>query len=243
MPIPSRRTVHLSAGAFRALTEVSTATLTSQLLHRGLTNTFMQGLIALRPDKRMVGYAFTLRYIPAREDIVDREYNNATNVQRLAVEATQRDDVLAIDARGEIGSASFGHILATRLKQRGVAGLVTDGALRDTPQFRELDLPSYCKGAHATTSYVLHHPVDMNVPISCGRVLVIPGDVLVGDAEGVVVIPARMAEEVAEAARVQERLEKFLLRKIEHGSSIVGVYPPDEKTLTEYDEWSRRRGG
>lgn len=243
MPMHRHRTVRLSTAAFRALAEVSTATLTTQLLRRGLTNTFMQGLMPLRPDKRMVGYAFTLRYVPAREDIVDRDYNNATNVQRLAVEATEKDDVLAIDARGEIGAASFGHILATRLKQRGVAGLVTDGALRDTPQFRELDLPAYCKGAHGTTSYVLHHPVDMNVAISCGRVLVMPGDVLVGDAEGVVVIPARMAEDVAQAALLQERREEFLLCKIEQGRSIVGVYPPDEKTLTEYEEWSRERDG
>jgi len=244
MPLHDNRTVQLSADAFRVLAKVSTATLTTQLLKRGLRNTFMQGLSPLRPDKRMVGYAFTLRYVPAREDIVDREYDNASNVQRLAVEATQKDDVLAIDARGEITSAaSFGHILGARLKVRGVAGLVTDGALRDTPQFRELDLPSYCKAAHATTSYLLHHPVDMNVPISCGRVLVMPGDVLVGDAEGVAVIPARMAEEVAESAYLQERMESFFLQKIERGSSIVGVYPPDEKTLAEYAEWSRRNSG
>jgi regulator of RNase E activity RraA len=240
--VPRADAVRISAGAFDKLAATSTATLTSQLLKRGVTNTFMQGLIALRPDKRMVGYAFTLRYVPAREDVIDREYDNSANVQRLAVEAMQRDDVLVIDARGEVSSAaSFGHILGTRIRHRGAAGLVTDGALRDTPQFRELDLPSYCKAAHAATSYLLHHPVEMNVPIGCGRVLVLPGDILAGDAEGVVVIPAKMAEEVAVAAYEQELREKFLLSKIEQGSSIVGVYPPNEKTVSDYADWRKRQ--
>lgn len=233
-----RKPITLSSASFDKLASVSSATLTTQLLKRGLANTFMRGVAPLRPGARMVGYAFTLRYVPSREDVVDRHYDNSTNVQRLAVEATEPGDVLVIDARGEAGSAaSFGHILATRLAQRGVKGLVTDGALRDTPQFRELDLPTYCRSAHATTSYVLHHPVDMNVPVGCGGVLVVPGDIMFGDAEGVVVVPAAMAEEVAEDAFEQERRERFFLQKIQAGRSIVGVYPPDERTLAEYAGW------
>jgi regulator of RNase E activity RraA len=225
------------------LRQTSTATLTSQLLKRGFRNTFLSGLQALRPDLRMVGYAFTLRYAPAREDVgFEVEYDNERNVQRLAVEAIGEEDVLVIDARGDTRAASFGHILATRIKNRGAAGMVSDGALRDTPAFREMEFPTYIKAPHATTSSVIHHPVDMNVPVGCGGVLVVPGDVVVGDAEGVVVIPAQVAESVARDAFEQERLERFILSRVQAGSSIKGVYPPDERTRAEYAEWLRQNG-
>ena len=188
----------LSQKAFQKLHHVSTASLTTQLLKRGFRNTFIAGLTPLRPDLRMVGYAFTLRYIPAREDFdMAVDYDNTRNVQRLAVEAIEAGQVLVIDARGDIRAASFGHIIATRIQQRGAAGFVTDGGLRDTPEFRSLDLPTYIKAPHATTSSTIHHPTDMNLPIGCGGVAVVPGDVVVGDAEGVVIIPAQVAEEVA----------------------------------------------
>ena len=188
MTAKSVRTCELSTDAKAKLRSVSTATLTSQLQKSGLRNTFLAGLYPLRPDLRMVGYAFTLRYIPAREDLADERYDNTRNVQRLAVEAVGPEDVLVIDARGEVNAASLGHILGTRITQRGAAGFVTDGALRDTPGFRSLELPTYIRAAHATTSFVAHHPVDMQVPIGCAGVAVTPGDVVVGDAEGVVVI-------------------------------------------------------
>jgi regulator of RNase E activity RraA len=232
----------LSAEAFDKLKTVSTATLTSQLLKRGFRNTFMQGLYPLRPDLRMVGYALTVRYVPTREDLVDELYDNTRNVQRLAVEAVEPDDVLVIDARGDVGAASFGHILGTRITARGAAGFVTDGALRDTPAFRELELPSYIRAPHATTSFVVHHPVEMNVPIGCAGVAVVPGDVIVGDAEGVVVIPVRVAEEVALDAYEQERKEEFFQEKIANGASILGVYPPNEETLAEFEAWRKQRG-
>lgn len=228
-------TTPLSTEARERLRRVSTATLTSQLLKRGLRNTFIAGLMPLRPDLRMVGYAFTLRYVPAREDLdMQVEYDNNTNVQRLAVEAIGADDVLVIDARNDVDAASFGHIIATRILQRGASGLVTDGALRDTPRFRELDLPTYVRTAHATTSSVRHHPADMNIPIGCGGVLVMPGDIVVGDAEGVVIIPAAIAEEVAQSAQEQELLEEFILAKVEAGESIKAIYPPDEATRAEF---------
>jgi regulator of RNase E activity RraA len=183
----------------------------------------------------MVGFAFTLRYVPAREDLgMQVNYDNSTNVQRIAVESLEKDDVLVIDARGDINAASFGHIIATRIKHRGAAGLFTDGALRDTPRFRELDFPTYIKAPHATTSSVVHPPADMNVAIGCGGVLVMPGDVIVGDAEGVVVIPSRLAEEVSHAAYQQDLIEEFALEKVKAGASIKGVYPPDEKTRAEF---------
>ncbi len=230
----------LSEEAKERLKQVSTATLTSQLLKRGFRNTFLFGLNPLRPDLRMVGYAFTLRYVPAREDMsMQVDYDNTTNVQRLAVEAIGPEEVLVIDARGDVRAASFGHIIATRIMQRGAAGLVTDGALRDTPAFRHLNLPAYIKAPHATTSSVAHHPVEMNVPIGCAGVLVMPGDVIVGDAEGVVAIPAAVAGEVAHAAYEQEVLEAFVLQKVEAGASIRGVYPPDENTLAEFERWRK----
>ena len=242
MTAKSVRVREITAGAKEKLRSVSTATLTSQLLDQGLRNTFLAGLYPLRPDLRMIGYAFTLRYIPAREDLADEVYDNSRNVQRLAVEAVGPEDVLVIDARGDIGAASFGHILGTRILQRGAAGLVTDGALRDTPGFRRLDLPTYIRAAHATTSFVAHHPVDMQVPIGCGGAAVTPGDVIVGDGEGVVVIPAKMAEEIAHSAYEQEIREQYFQERVADGAGIVGVYPPNDETLAAFERWRRGRG-
>jgi regulator of RNase E activity RraA len=238
----TQRPFTLSADAFAKLQTVSTATLTSQLMKRRLKNTFMQGVSPLLPDLRMVGYAFTLRYVPMREDLVDTLYDNTTNVQRLAVESVGPDDVLVIDARGDIRAATLGNILATRLKARGAAGLVTDGALRDTPGFKLINLPAYIRAPNATTSFAIHHPIEMNVPIGCGGVLVMPGDVIVGDGEGVVAMPAAMAEEVAHDAFEQERLEEFIQQKIAGGAGILGVYPPNEQTKAEFAEWRRSHG-
>jgi regulator of RNase E activity RraA len=212
------------------------------LLNRGFKNTFLQGVSPLDPDSRMVGYAFTLRFVPAREDFADTMYDNTQNVQRIAVEAIGKDQVMVIDARGDIRAASFGHILGTRIKMRGAAGLVTDGALRDTPGFKELGLPTYIRAPHATMSFLIHHPLEMNVPIGCAGVLVLPGDVMVGDGEGVVAIPAQVAEEVAADAYEQERREEFFQMKVAQGASIQGVYPPNEQTLAEYAAWREKQG-
>jgi len=227
----------VSAEVDRALHAVSTATLTVQLLRRGIRTSFLQGVRPLRPDLRMVGRAVTLRYVPMREDIgTGSEFDNLTNPQRIAVEAVGPGDVLVIDARGDTRAASLGNILATRILRRGAAGIVTDGAFRDTPGFIALDLPTYAAGAHAATSATIHHPVDVGIPIGCGGVLVMPGDILVGDAEGVVVIPAAMVESVAMDALEQERQEAYLLRLVDDGASIHGVYPPSESTLRAYRE-------
>lgn len=223
------------------LRKVSTATLTSQLLKRGFHNTFLTGIYPLRPDLRMVGYALTLRFIPTREDLVDTLYDNTVNVQRLAVEAVQPDDVVVVDARGDVRAASFGHILGTRIMVRGAAGFVTDGALRDTPGFKELELASYIRAPHATTSFVVHHPIEMNVPIGCAGVAVLPGDVMVGDGEGVVAIPAHVAEEVAHDTYEQELQEIFFQQRVAQGESILGVYPPDEATMAAYQVWRQEQ--
>lgn len=233
-----RPTGYLTDEEMDALRTVSTASLTSQLGKRGLQNTFMGGVIPLRPDLRMVGYAFTLRYIPAREDLdLATDFDNWSNPQRLAVEEVGPEDVLVIDARGDVSAASLGHILMTRIMKRGAAGVVSDGAFRDSPSISRLDMPTYSAGMHATTSFVSHHPVDMNLPVACGGVAVFPGDVIVGDAEGIVVLPRHLAAEVARDTAAQDRFENWALSKIESGASIRGVYPPDEDTRAEFEAW------
>jgi len=232
------RPIELSPETAETLRRVSTATLTSQLLRRGLRSTFIRGLVPTRPDLRLVGRAFTLRYVPAREDLAFQvDFDNEANVQRLAVESVGPGDVLVIDARGELGAASLGDILATRIARRGAAGVVTDGCLRDSPGFAAIDLPVYYRAPHASLSSIAHHPVDLNVPIGCGGVLVLPGDVLVGDAEGVLVIPAHLAEEVARGAAEQELVEEFAIERVREGASILGLYPLGEERRAEYEAW------
>ncbi|MFZ4453730.1 ribonuclease activity regulator RraA [Salibacterium aidingense] len=233
--------MRLKEGIFKKLQMVSTASLTSELLKLGFKNTFMEGVVPVTTDSHLVGYAFTLRYIPAREDLdFEVEYDNWKNPQRVAVETIEKSNVLVIDSRSETSAASFGQILCTRLKYKEAAGLVTDGALRDTPAIKELDFPTYARSAHGTTSSVLHHPVDFQVPIACGKVMVQPGDIIVGDNEGIVVIPIHVAEEVADKCYERDLLEGWIQKKVEAGASIRGVYPPDESTLAEYKAWRNK---
>jgi regulator of RNase E activity RraA len=221
--------------------QVSTATISSQLGKRGFLDCFMNGVLPLRPELRMAGQAFTLRYIPSRGDL-ERvgEYDNTRNQQRIAVESVGPGDVLVIDARGDTRAASLGNILCARIKARGGAGIVTDGAFRDTPAIKQIDLPTYARGQNPNVSFTVHHPVDLNQPIGCGGVAVMPGDVIVGDGEGVIVVPLAVAGEVAHDAVEQEEREAFIYSKIVAGSSILGVYPPDEETLREFEEYRAR---
>jgi regulator of RNase E activity RraA len=224
------------------LTSVSTATLCTQMRKRGFrTSLFMHDVAPVRPDARMAGQAVTLRYIPAREDLEPTgDYDNQTNRQRIAVESVGPGDVLVIDARGETGAAVLGNILAERIAARGAAGIVTDGAFRDTPSIRDLDFPTYARGQNANLSNHLHYPSEINVPIACGGVAVMPGDIIVGDGEGVIVIPRALAADVARDAAAQEDLEAFIQERIRAGSSIRGVYPPGPETMAEYE---RSRAG
>lgn len=225
----------LPSAVERSLRSVSTATLTTQLLKRGIRTTFLAGVKPLRPDLRMVGHALTLRYVPARDDVgTGASFDNRSNVQRIAVESIGPGDVLVIDARGESRAAVLGNILATRILRRGGAGIVTDGAFRDSPAFEQLDLPTYAAGAHAGLSSTIHHPVDLGLPIGCGGALVMPGDIMVGDAEGVVVIPAAMVHSIAEDALEQERLERYILNRIDGGEPIDRLYPPCDETIAAY---------
>ena len=158
------------------LAQISTATLTSILIKRGIRRSFMLDVYPLAPHLHLAGTAFTLRYIPSRQDLTDRRYDNETNVQRIAMESIGEGQVLVIDARGNTDVGTMGDILATRIQQRGAAGIVTDGGLRDTPALAEMNFPIFLGGAAAPPSHLVHHPVDINQPIGCGNVAVIPGD-------------------------------------------------------------------
>lgn len=225
----------MDARTIELLKQVSTATISTQLLSRGLRNTFLHGIKPLT-GHRMAGPAFTLRYIPAREDIdVLAVYQDYDHPQRKAVETVPPGHVLVMDCRRQGRAASAGGILATRLQVRGAAGLVTDGTLRDTPEIAKLAaLPVYAAGASPLTNLAQHHAVDLDVPIGCAEVAVYPGDIMVGDAEGVVCVPRHLAQEVAEAAHEQERLEAFLQQEIAAGKPLRGTYPPDEATRERY---------
>jgi regulator of RNase E activity RraA len=229
----------LSDETRRLLELTSTATLTTQLFKRGLRNTFVQGVRRLTPGAPvMVGEAFTLRMIPAREDLDHPGmFTGRSHPQRRAIEECPAGAVLAIDCRKDVRGGSLGDILIARLMERGVAGVVTDGALRDTPQIEPLAFPVYAGGAAAPASFGIHHAVDLDQPIGCGDVAVFPGDVLVGDAEGVVVIPRHLADEVARDGAEQEQLESWILKEVKSGKGIFGLYPPDDDARARFQSW------
>ena len=225
------------------LRRCSVATLFKQLLKRGLRNTVIQGvrMLAQGPEL-MVGEAYTLRYIPAREDLDHLGvFADPNHPQRKAIETVPPGHVLVCDCRGDARAASAGSILMTRLKMRGAAGFVSDGGLRDSPEIAQLGFPVYFGGPAPQLNLARHHAVDANVPIACGGVAVFPGDILVGDGEGVIVVPRHLAAEVARDAAEQEALEEFVIDEVRNGASIVGTYPPKDAALAKYQEWRKKR--
>jgi regulator of RNase E activity RraA len=239
--------IAISDETIELLRHVSTATLTTQLFKRGLRNVYLQGVAPLvKPAKdapNMVGPAFTLRNIPAREDLDHLGvFQNPDHPQRKAVETAPAGSVLVQDCRGDRSVASTGSILTARLKIRGVAGMVSDGCVRDSGTIGEIGLPLFCAGASAPLNLAKHHAVDMNVPIACGGVAVYPGDIVVGDVDGVVIVPREMAGQVARDATEQEMMEAFLTERIESGVVLRGTYPPNEETLAAFAQWRKDRG-
>jgi regulator of RNase E activity RraA len=219
-----------------ALRHASTATITTQLFQRGFRNLFLNGVSPLNSAHcRFVGEAVTLRNIPMREDLDQLEaFRDPEHPQRKAIEMVGPGQVLVMDCRGDLRGASGGNILITRLRVRGAAGVVSDGAIRDSPEVAQNPFPVFCAGRSANLNLVVHHAVDINVPIACAGVPVFPGDILVGDEEGAVVVPRHLAAEIAQPAADLEDLERFVLRKIEGGAALPGTYPPNETTLAEY---------
>jgi regulator of RNase E activity RraA len=224
------------------LKTVSVATLTTALFKRGLRNQFIQDVHPLNPSLgNMVGEAFTLRYIPAREDLNPiTVFKDRSHPQRKAVEECPVGGVMVIDSRKDPRAASAGSILVARLMKRGVAGIVTDGGFRDSPEIARLAIPAYhCRPA-SPTNLTVHQAIDINVPIGCGDAPVFPGDVVVGDAEGVVVLPAHLADELAEEALEMTAFEDFVTGEVLKGRSILGLYPAtEEQTLADFAAWRK----
>ena len=224
---------------------ISTATLATCLYKRGLRKQFIQNVSKLsKAEKNMVGEAFTLRYMPAREDLNGLEvFRNPAHPQRKAVEDCPAGAVMVIDSRKDARAASAGGILVGRLMARGAAGVVTDGGFRDSAEIANLGIPAYHQRPSAPTNLTLHQAIDINVPIGCGDAPVFPGDVIVGDADGVIVLPAHLADELANEAFEMTVFEDFVTEEVSKGRSITGLYPnTQQQTADDFSAWRKKVG-
>ena len=220
---------------------VSTATLSTVLLKKGLRNVWMRGTRPLRQEQpRVVGRAFTLRFVPAREDLATPASWAAPISTRAAIEAMPPGVVAVVDAMGVTDAGIFGDILCARMRKREVAALVTDGVIRDIAGVLSTGLPVWCQGTAAPASVAGLTFVGWQQPIGCGGVAVHPNDVVVVDADGAVLVPAALLDEVLEAAVEQERHEAWIMSQVEAGVPLPGLYPPNEANKARYEEWKRR---
>lgn len=235
----------LSEATREKLANVSVATLATLMFKNGLRNQVMQDVHPVRAKgKNMVGPAYTLRYIPAREDLNQlSEFRNPEHPQRRGVETCPEGFVFVMDSRKDARAASAGDILITRLQVRGCAGVVTDGGLRDAMKIGELDMPAYHQRPSSPTNLTLHHAIELNVPIGCGDAPVFPGDIIVGDDDSVIVIPAHMADEAADEATAMSLFEEFVVEEVKAGKSIIGLYPATkDETLENFEAWRKKNG-
>ena len=235
----------LSEATRNRLKTISTATVATALFKRGFRIQMIQDVRPLSADQpTLVGEAFTLRYMPAREDLNPMTvFQNPEHPQRKAVEQCPPGAVFVMDSRKDPRAASAGAILVTRLMKRGCAGVVTDGGFRDSAEIARLGFPAYHHRPSAPTNLTLHQAIEINVPIGCGDAPVFPGDVILGDADGVIVIPAHLADEIADEAFEMTAFEDFVTEEVQNGRSILGLYPAtDEKTLTDFAAWRKKNG-
>ena len=232
----------LSSATREALLRVGTSTLTGILSRRGLRNMFLQDVWPIRPEvARMVGPAFTMRFIPARED---KTATDRGPVQQRAMEECPAGHVLVVDSRGDPRAASAGDIYCGRLKARGCAGIVTDGGLRDTEGVFKTGLPAYHRRPSSPPSGIVHQPVDLNLPIACGGVAVYPGDIMVGDCDGVVVIPPDIVDAVVEEALATTLYDEFAEEEVARGRALIGLFPgAGEDAKRDFEAWKNRRAG
>ncbi|OOW00414.1 ribonuclease activity regulator RraA [Pseudomonas sp. MF4836] len=238
----ANRKVTVSDAVLAKLATCSSGSLTTQLFKLGFRQPALVGLRALSKHiKPFAGRAFTMRFIPAREDIdtygTMTTKPNGDNLQWQGVEQIQPGDVLVIDSQNDPRAASAGNILVTRLLARGAKAIVTDGALRDGSEIAALPLPAYAREITATTRISYHHVADLQVPIGCAGVAVYPGDVIVGDADGLTVVPAHLAAELADYCALQDDLESYLAMRIAAGEALWGVYPPSPAAISDYHAW------
>jgi regulator of RNase E activity RraA len=227
------------------LKAVSTATLATALYKRGFRGQMVQDVLPLGPLKEsMVGEAFTLRYMPAREDLNKLEvFRDRSHPQRKAVEECPSGAVMVIDSRKDPRAASAGGILVSRLQARGAAGVVTDGGFRDSAEIAGLGIPAFHQRPSAPTNLTLHQAIDINVPIGCGDAPVFPGDVVVGDNDGVIILPAHLADELAAEAVEMTAYEDFVTEEVRKGRPILGLYPAtDERSLADFAVWRKEKG-
>jgi regulator of RNase E activity RraA len=223
------------------LSQVTTATLTTLLLKKGLRNVWMRGTRPLNPGQpRLVGPAFTLRFVPAREDLATPESWSKPISTRGAIEAMPEGCITVADAMGVTDAGIFGDILCARMKKKGVAGLVTDGVLRDVAGVRATGLPVWCQGAAAPPSVAGLTFVNWGEPIACGGVAVFPDDVVVVDDDGAVLIPKALVDEMVATAPEQERLEGWIMSEVEKGAQLPGLYPPNAENKARYEAWKSR---
>ena len=224
--------------------QVSVASICTALFKRGLRNQFVQGLYPLNSNlPNMVGLAYTLRYIPAREDLNTIDvFENSEHPQRFAIENCPKDYVMVFDSRKDPRAASAGAILITRLMVRGCAGVVTDGGFRDSNEIRNHKIPTYHHRPSSPTNLTLHQAIETNTPIGCGDVAIWPGDLIVGDQEGVVVIPFKIINEISDAVKSMTIYEDYVIDKVRKGTSIKGLYPlTDEKEKNNYENWLKTK--
>lgn len=235
-PDQAPETPALSPALKAKLESVCTATLSSQLRKRGLNNVSIDGLTSTRPDRRIVGLARTLRYVPNREDLF-KAHGGGFNAQKKAIDSVNEGEILVMEARGEKGTGTIGDILALRAQVRGAAAIITDGGVRDFSAVAGMDMPTYYSNPHPAVLGRRHIPWDTDITIACGGTTVQPGDIIVADSDGILVIPPALAEELADDSIAQEREEVFIAEMVEQGHSVDGLYPMNAEWRTRYEEW------
>jgi regulator of RNase E activity RraA len=232
--------VEVSEAVLNKLRKVSTTTISGALSQLGVVNTFMEGVVPRTSLQHFAGTAFTLHTLPTRADVV-KAAADRPNPHRSSFATVGKNNVVVIDARGELGTGVLGDVFAASIKARGGVALVTDGCTRDLPAMEEVGLPVYTRGAHANGFGTKHIGADLNIPIQCAGVLVIPGDVLVGDEQGVIVIPQALAEEVANRGYETDMRDNFSRMKVLGGAPLSDAFPLSDKLRPEYEEWRKQQ--
>lgn len=232
----------LSPELKKKLESVATATLSSQLRKRGLNNVSIDGLQGTRPDRRVVGLARTLRYVPNREDLF-KTHGGGFNAQKRAIDSVNDGEIIVMEARGEKGTGTVGDVLALRAQVRGAAAIITDGGVRDYTAVAELDMPTYFSNPHPAVLGRRHIPWDTDITIACGGATVQPGDIIVADADGILVIPPALAEELADDCIEQEKEETFIFEMVRQGHSVDGLFPMNAEWKAKYRQWAASAEG
>ncbi|MCO4236409.1 fumarylacetoacetate hydrolase family protein [Pseudarthrobacter raffinosi] len=236
-PVEAAAVGHVLTPELKAkLESVCTATLSSQLRKRGLNNVSIDGLTSTRPEKRIVGLARTLRYVPNREDLF-KSHGGGFNAQKQAIDSVNEGEILVMEARGEKGTGTIGDILALRAQVRGAAAIITDGGVRDFAAVAAMDMPTYYANPHPAVLGRRHIPWDTDITIACGGTTVQPGDIIVADADGILVIPPALADELADESIIQEREETFIAEMVAQGHSVDGLYPLNATWRMKYEAW------